>query len=86
MVTDALGNEIVVGNYYGYSTARNGINTIHFGKAVRITSKGMVSLDVEFTKHGAYNSAEFRETPEKLVSVKPILIFPIDINTLNHGR
>lgn len=86
MVTDALGNEIIVGNYYGYSIARNGINTIHFGKATRITPKGLVSLDVEYTKHGAYNSAEFRTPPEKLVSVKPILIFPIDINTLNHGR
>ena len=79
---DALGNEIIIGDYYGYSKASNGINTIHFGKAVRVTPKGLVSLKVEYSKWGAYDKAEFRTPPEKLVSVKPILIFPVDISKL----
>ena len=82
LIEDALGNDIVIGNFYGYSVARNGINTIHFGQAVRITPKGLVSLDVKYTKTGAYEAADFSATPEKAISVKPILIFPVDINNL----
>jgi hypothetical protein len=81
-VIDALGNEIVVGNYYGYSKASNGINTIHFGKVVKITPKGLVSIKVEYSKRGAYSGAEFTSIPDRAISVKPILIFPINIDDL----
>jgi len=83
MITDALGNMIVFGNYYGYSRSQNGHNTIHVGKALHETKKGMLSLEVEHTKTGCYESATTSEVPHRHVTVKPILIFPVDINTVS---
>ena len=82
MIIDALNNEIVIGNYYGYSTARNGHNTIHVGTAIRVTPRGMITIKVEYTKTGVYADATVSESP-KTISCKPVLVFPVDITMLN---
>jgi|TARA_R110000822_G_scaffold82467_3_gene195101 hypothetical protein len=81
MIIDALNNEIVIGNYYGYSTARNGRNTIHVGTAIRVTPRGMITIKVEYTKTGVYADVTVSESP-KTISCKPVLVFPVDITML----
>ena len=81
MIIDALNNEIVIGNYYSYSTARNGRNTIHVGTAIRVTPRGMITIKVEYTKTGVYADVTVSESP-KTISCKPVLVFPVDITML----
>ena len=41
---DALGNKIIFGKSYGYSTDQNGITEINIGTVESITPKGYIKL------------------------------------------
>lgn len=46
-MTDALGNEIVIGEVYGYSNRSNGLLTVIIGKIKKINEKnGNVTIEV----------------------------------------
>ena len=79
---DALGNNIIIGNLYGYSVDRNGFTSTTIGEAVRITETGMCSLKPIQSKQALWmDDAEDRK-PSKSVSVKPAKLFPVDKNLL----
>ncbi|MFW6120577.1 MAG: hypothetical protein ACOC80_06710 [Petrotogales bacterium] len=79
--TDALGNEIVIGNLYGYANNKSGINSVWIGRAKKITKNG-VTLGIIQHKTGAYDRLEeakdtrFRKVA-KSVNVKSIMLFPV---------
>ena len=44
-MTDALGNDIILGKHYGYSRSQNGVNTVHIGEALHETKKRSSEYD-----------------------------------------
>ena len=79
---DALGNEIVIGNKYGYSNSKNGHTTVKLGTARKFTPKGLLTLEV--TKHTSavyMNEAgvpKYAQEVGKTISVKPLMLFPVN--------
>jgi len=76
---DALGNKITVGNAYGYSRNKSGMNIIKLGIVIGKTPTGFASLKI--TKE--FTSIE-KEQPElvpfstyQTVKVKSFMLFPI---------
>jgi hypothetical protein len=80
MFIDALGNPIVIGNVYGYSRSQNGCNSIHIGEAIKETKTGLLTMKVLHTRTGYSNKTEPVEPPARTVSIKPVLIFPVNIH------
>lgn len=78
---DALGNEIVIGNWYGYSRMKNGIVTVVIGKVSKKTEKRITLSDI-VRQWGAYGNPDTIKV-SKDVSVYPRTCFPVDINQLN---
>ena len=75
---DALGNEIVIGNNYGFSKDSNGLTTIGIGKAEKITEKGYVTLRLYEYKSAIYNNEAKPAETRGTASVKPLKLFPIN--------
>jgi len=74
---DALGNEMIIGQLYGYSQSSNGITTVRTGRLVEVR-ESLVTLDVEFSGMAAYsNDIQPREMAKKKISVKSNGLFPI---------
>ncbi len=74
---DALGNEIVLGETYGYARNENGFNIAVFGIANKFTEKG-VTLEVIERKRSLYfDELEIIEIGNPKVSVKPMQLFPV---------
>lgn len=76
---DALGNEIIIGNAYGFSRNKSGLNIIKLGVVVGKTETGFASLKIDKEFQSVYD-----EQPElipfstyKKVKVKPFMLFPI---------
>lgn len=60
MVVDAMGNEIVIGEYYGYSKSSNGFTYVVTGKAYK-TANGKVTLEDITEKSFSYVSGGVQE-------------------------
>lgn len=75
---DALDNEIVLGNTYGYSSENNGLIKIVIGIANSITSKGLISLTIISKK--TFNNDYIRIGDEGKTAVKSYKLFPITLN------
>lgn len=75
---DALGNKIIFGRSYGYSTDQNGITEINIGIVESITPKGYITILVK-RRISQYttNSERHESLLEKRTSVKPIKLFPL---------
>jgi len=74
---DALGNEMIVGQLYGYSQSSNGITTVRTGRLVEVR-ESLVTLDVEFSGMAAYsNDIKPRGMAKKKINVKSNGLFPI---------
>lgn len=75
---DALGNEIIIGNSYGYAKNKSGMNVIKLGVVVGQTNTGFASLKINKEFQSAYND---QPTPElsnyEKVKVKSFMLFPI---------
>lgn len=78
---DALGNEIVIGSWYGYSRVNNGIITVVIGKVLKKTEKRITLGDI-VRQWGVYGNPN-RIKQSKNVNVYPRTCFPVDINQLN---
>lgn len=80
---DALGNEIVIGDYYGYSVDSSGVTHTTVGKAEKFTPSGKLTLMVVLSRKSLWmDEAEANDHPAK-VSVKPAKVFPVSKDTLN---
>lgn len=76
---DALGNEIIIGNPYGFSRNKSGLNIVKLGVVVGKTETGFASLKIDKEFQSVYD-----EQPELMpfstyekVKVKPFMLFPI---------
>lgn len=75
---DALGNEIVFGEKYGYSSNHGVMTSVKIGIAIKFTPKGLLTMTVEINKKAAYNEELTLSHDHKMISVKPACLFPID--------
>lgn len=81
---DALGNEIIIGDYYGYSVDSNGVTTTTVGEALKFTPSGKLSIGVLFSRRGLWmDEAEDHIHDAKSVSVKPSKLFPISQDVID---
>ena len=73
-MNDALGNEIVIGQRYGYSTA----STVVIGRAIRLTAL-KVTIENEKTRHFLYGEETMRDWAGHAVTVSVFSwhLFPI---------
>jgi len=76
---DALNNEIILGNKYGYSRNKNGFTYVRIGKLIKETPKGLVTMDVQISKYAMYSGhlIDESEAPKK-ISIKSNMLFPIN--------
>lgn len=76
---DALGNEIIIGNTYGYSRNKSGLNMIKLGVAVEIKETGTVALKIDKSFVSVYNEQPELEKHIKnqKINVKSFMLFPI---------
>lgn len=83
MITDALGNEVIVGKWYGYSRNGDGITKIVVGKikSFKPDAKRVYLLDAIEKRHLYGGAAEF-EDKDGGVSISPISLFPISDNDM----
>jgi hypothetical protein len=82
---DALSNEIILGEHYGYSKNSNGVTQIKVGKAKKFNKK-TVTLEVVYEKTALYSEDPKEPTfprERDTISVKGNLIFPVDIRLIN---
>ena len=79
---DALGNEIKLNEWYGYSRLSNGIVHVVIGKAIKTTDK-RVTLGEVTRQWGAYGNPNTIKESSKNSSVYPRTVFPLNINQLN---
>lgn len=77
---DALGNDIVAGNVYGYSVDNSGNTYTTIGKAVQLTPSGKCTLEVISSKHSLWmdEASETEWRTASKVSVKPAKLFPVN--------
>lgn len=77
-MTDALNQDIKLGQLYGYSNNSNGITTITLGVAKNITAKG-VSLEVTCRKSAIYSDdPKPCKIERKVINVKGNMLFPLE--------
>lgn len=76
---DALGNEIIIGNAYGYSRNKSGLNIIKLGVVVDKKQTGLVALKIDKSFTSVYNDNPVQEAFQlnQKVNVKPFMLFPI---------
>lgn len=72
-----MGNEIIIGKYYGYSQTINGNNNIKIGKAIKHTPKGLLTLEIISAKTSVYNDELYDVNFSKTITCKPVLLFPV---------
>lgn len=77
---DALGNPIIIGNIYGYTSNNNGFTHIVVGIAKNVNKK--VSLEVINFKVALYNNEPEDETNRhtKTITTRAINLFPVNLN------
>jgi hypothetical protein len=77
-MTDALGQPIVFGTKYGYSTSSSGIGNVVVGVAIRET-KTKITLDVISRTEYCYGRLTDRNEflPGQMVSVQSYHLFPV---------
>jgi hypothetical protein len=78
-LVDALGNPIVIGGTYGYSTNKGGWSRTVVGTAMSTTPTGRVSLQVIRAETFLYgNKSEYNPGGEKS-SIRSHMLFPVQL-------
>lgn len=75
-MTDALGDDIVIGNVYGYSQMSNGHIAIIVGVADGLTEK-KVRINKSYTRSGIYGEAGDWKKKNRATSVYAVTMFPV---------
>ena len=75
---DALGNKIIFGRSYGYSTDQGGSTGVNIGTVEYVTPKGYITILVkrriaQYTTNGERHENLFK----KRTFIKPIKLFPL---------
>lgn len=73
---DALGNDIVLGNRYGYSRNQNGFTYVRLGTIIKINAKSVL-MKVEVSKRALYSNDLEPESCAEKISIKSNMLFPI---------
>ncbi|MCK9576241.1 MAG: hypothetical protein WC979_02235 [Candidatus Pacearchaeota archaeon] len=82
MKYDALGNEVIIGNAYGYSVDSSGITTSTVGIATNETKTG-VTLEVVKSLQGLWSDKpKNHKVDKKKVTVKAMKLFPVNLELL----
>ena len=77
---DALNNEIIIGNKYGYSRNQNGFTYVRIGKIINETPKGLVTMEVEISRYALYQDELKDESDyQNKISIKSNMLFPINV-------
>lgn len=75
---DALGDPIVMGRHYGYSTRRGSWTTVTTGRAANVSATGRITLRDLAVRVFLYGKpAERYRDPAKNVSMASRMMFPI---------
>lgn len=77
-MTDALGHDIVLNTYYGYSRNQNGFTHIRVGKVTKLNEKS-VTMDVEIHKTALYDNPLEEDKCSNKISIKSNMLFPVDM-------
>lgn len=77
-VFDALANEIILGNRYGYSSNSNGFIRIVTGIANNVTATGKVTLHDLHIRRFLYNKPTTVNDGADKISVTSNILFPVD--------
>lgn len=92
-VTDALGNELILGNLYGYSSRTNGIAKVILGICTkinppkRINSPSSATLTVIERGSSIYTTSITREEGgAKTISPAPNTLFPLPDDTVANWK
>jgi len=72
---DALGNEVVVGNWYGYSKQDSSLVTVVFAK-VKYIKDGKARLTEVIEKRSIYGD-QYESTPGKERTMTGTTLFPV---------
>lgn len=84
---DALGNEIVMGGWYGYTQSNSGLSHITIGKAFKETPTGLLTLsDTQVWGIGYQSNTIYSKDSGKKVSVRSLMVFPVDISKVSHKK
>lgn len=75
-MNDAIGNPIVIGNTYGYSTNSNGFTKVTIGVATKINGN-KVSIKPTLVKERLYDGKPKVLDKTNTVSVQGMILFPI---------
>lgn len=84
-ILDALGNDVVLGNHYGYSTRKGSWTTVTIGTAVNITARNRVTLATGIVKTYLYGKPvrdQLSEVNKGTTTITPQLMFPISTEQL----
>ena len=75
-MNDAIGNPIVIGNTYGYSTNSNGFTRVTIGVATKINGN-KVSIKPTLVKERLYDGKPETLNKSKTLSAQGMILFPI---------
>lgn len=77
---DALGNEIIIGNTYGFARIdKTGVNRIKLGNIIGQTPFGFALMKIDKQFSSIYQEQPILDTKKHYdkVKIKPFLLFPI---------
>lgn len=80
---DALRNEIILGEHYGYATVSSGVSKTVIGIAEKFSKSGLVTLSVLKVNHFIYGEAY--DSPfhnSEKVNIRPHMLFKINKDQL----
>lgn len=76
---NALRQPMNVGDYYGWSSTKNGYSRTTVGKFRSITKSGLITLDVVDVHTFLYGKErEHLWEPAKVVNMRPHMLFPVN--------
>lgn len=77
---DALGNDIVIGNTYGYSSSSGGWSHTVVGTAISFTPKGKVTIKVIATNTFLYGEpSDYQKVTAEKINISTHMVFPVQL-------
>lgn len=73
---DALGNDIIIGNTYGYTQNKNGFTTVVIGTALKLINDKCIIQPIKIERYLWGEPSSFKDSMNKRTISNPIL-FPI---------
>ena len=77
---DALQNELIIGNMYGYAGSTNGFATISIGKCVAVKENKATLQIIKQTRYLYQHNPEEQELSKRKINIFSGLLFPVVLN------